>query len=135
MAALETGRSTVEVAGGRTLILPVAKGAKIFDGALVVIDKNGFAKPALKAADLKAAGRAEEFVDNTQGKDGDKSVEVLRGVFIWENSEGTGAVTAAHVLGDCYIADDHTVTSVEDGSSRAGKVIGIFENGIAVETI
>ena len=63
--------------------------------------------------------------------DGDITVKVARGVFVWDND---GSVTAAHVLKDCYIVDDCTVTATSTGSSKAGKVIAVSDDGVAVET-
>ena len=130
--ALERGRKTPEVAeGGRFLVLPVAAGVKIYEGSLVAIGADGYAKPAAKGTGLTAAGRAERFADNTGGADGDITVKVARGVFVWDND---GSVTAAHVLKDCYIVDDCTVTATSTGSSKAGKVIAVSDDGVAVET-
>jgi hypothetical protein len=52
-------------------------------------------------------------------------------VFVWDND---GSVTAAHILKDCYIVDDCTVTATSTGSSKAGKVIAVSDDGVAVET-
>lgn len=131
---LTRGRNTTEFADGRTLVLPVKGGAKIFDGALVAVDATGMAVPGSKSDKLIAAGRAEEFVDNTAGADGEVTIRVRRGVFKWNNA-ATGAVTAKDVLGKCYIADDETVTSTATGASVAGKVIGLEGNYVIVETL
>ena len=118
--ALERGRKTPEVAeGGRFLVLPVAAGVKIYEGSLVVIGADGYAKAAAKGTGL------------TGGTDGDITVRVARGVFVWDND---GSVTAAHILKDCYIVDDCTVTATSTGSSKAGKVIAVSDDGVAVET-
>lgn len=132
--SLTEGRNTTEVANdGKTLVLPVAAGKKIFEGSLVVIDADGMAQPATKAENLKAVGRCETYVDNSDGNDGDVTVVVRRGVFIWDN-DADNSVTAAHVLGDAYILDDCTVTSASTGSSKAGKVLGVTDDGVIVET-
>lgn len=137
MAPLTAGRNTPELAeGGKVIVLPVAANAVIFDGSLVALDAEGNAQAAAQAAGLTAAGRAEEYVDNTGGADGDKTVRVRRGVFVWDNTAtAANKVTAEHVLKDCYIEDDCTVTALADGSSKAGKVIAVTDDGIAVETV
>ncbi|MDL2288278.1 hypothetical protein LJC32_02735 [Oscillospiraceae bacterium OttesenSCG-928-F05] len=133
MAALTSGRNTPEFAeAGRLLVLPVAADAVIYEGSIVVLDATGYAKPATKAADLTAAGRAETFVDNRGGAAGEKTVEVARGVFLWDNS-ATNKVKPEHLLKPCYILDDQTVTSLETGSSVAGKVVSITDDQVAVE--
>lgn len=70
MAKLTAPRDTSEIAGGATsIVLPVKAATTIFQGSIVVIDADGYAIPGKKAASLKAAGRAEETVENA-GKDG-----------------------------------------------------------------
>lgn len=134
MAKLTAPRDTNEIAGGATsLVLPVKGSTTIFQGSIVAIDASGFAVPGKKAAGLKAAGRAEATIENT-GKDGEATVRVTRGVFVFENT-GTAAnkLTAADVLGPCYIEDDQTVTKLATGASVAGLVIRVDDEGVAVE--
>jgi len=132
--SLSRDRNTPERAGD-ILELPVAANAVIHAGALVVVDAEGYAAPGSKATGLRAAGRAEEAVDNTGGANGDKSVRVRRGVFKWKNAAGD-QVGVAHLLGDAYIEDDETVAA-SDGSgsrSKAGKILGVESDGVWVET-
>lgn len=131
---LTQGRNTIEIDEGNILVLPLAADTKIFDGALVAVTAEGYAVPGEKNANLKAAGRAETFADNTGGESGAVTVEVKRGVFIWDN-DGAEAnkVTQAHILSECYILDDGTVTSVSEGTSVCGKVIAVLDDGVAVE--
>lgn len=131
---LTQGRNTPEIVEGKTLVLPVKGGVKIFDGGLVAVDANGFAIPAKTAAGLTAAGRAEQFVDNVQGADGEVQIIVRRGVFKWNNA-AAGAIAAKDVLKSCYMVDDDTVTITATGSSVAGKIIGIDGDQVIVETI
>ena len=130
---LTQGRNTVEIRDGKTLILPVKANTKIFEGSLIVLE-TGLAVPGKKATGLVAAGRAEEFVDNTGGADGAKTVRVRRGVFKWSNDE-TNPVTALEVMKTCYVFNDETVTALATGASAAGKVIGIENGDIIVETL
>ncbi|MEF2968351.1 hypothetical protein V3851_23750 [Paenibacillus sp. M1] len=131
---LSKGRNTPEVAEGRTLMLPVKGGAKIFDGSIVAVDAAGFAVPGTKATGLTAAGRAEELVDNTSGTDGALSIRVRRGVFVWSNSQ-TGTIGAKDVLKNCYIEDDETVTITATSASIAGKVLGFEDGDVIVEIL
>ena len=134
MAGLKAPRDTNELAGGATsLVLPVKAATTIFQGSIVAIGADGYAIPGKKAASLKAAGRAEETVENT-GKDGETTVRVTRGTFVFENS-GTAAnkLSAADILGPCYIEDDQTVTKSATGTSIAGLVIRVDDEGVAVE--
>ena len=134
--ALSQGRNTVEVKDGKTLVLPVKSNTKIYDGSIVVIDSTGYAVPGKKAEGLLIAGRAEEFVDNTGagGTNGAKTVRVRRGVFKWSN-DATNPVTPQDVLKTCYILDDETVTTLATGASPAGKVIGLENGEVLVETL
>ena len=133
MAALTAARDTSEISNGaRHLILPVKGSTTIYQGALVALDASGYAVPGSKAATLTAAGRAEETVANT-GADGEVSIRVARGVFVFDNATDAGKLPAAHVLKPCYIADDQTVTATADGASVAGLVIRVDDSGVAVE--
>lgn len=131
---LSAGRNTFEVRDGRTLILPVKANVKIFEGSIVVIDSTGNAVPGKKATGLLSAGRAEEYVDNSGGADGAKTIKVRRGVFKWSN-DSTAPVTGKDILKNCYIVDDETVTITETGSSIAGKVIGLENGEVLVEIL
>ena len=111
MAALTNVRDTSEL-GGKYIALPVKGATTIYQGAIVAVDANGYAIPGKKAADLKAAGRAEETVEN-KGGDGDAVIRVSRGTFVFENST-SGKITAADVLGLCIRVDDEGV-AVEMG--------------------
>lgn len=129
---LTQGRNTPERTG-EILQLPVKGSTKIYEGSLVALDA-GYAKPGVEAADIIPAGRAEEFVDNSSGLDGDVTIRVRRGCFKFSN-DTTDPVTLTHVLGDCYIVDDETVSSSSntDARSIAGKVIAIENDGVWVE--
>ena len=130
MAALTNVRDTSEL-GGKYIALPVKGATTIYQGAIVAVDANGYAIPGKKAADLKAAGRAEETVEN-KGGDGEAVIRVSRGTFIFENST-SGKLTAADMLGLCYMEDDHTVTALATGTSVAGIVVRVDNEGVAVE--
>ena len=134
MANLTAPRDTSEIANGATsIVLPVKAKTTIYQGSIVAIGADGYAIPGKKAASLKAAGRAEETVENT-GSDGDAVVRVSRGVFVFDNSStAANKVGIADVLGPCYIEDDHTVTKSAAGASIAGLVVRVDDEGVAVE--
>ena len=132
MSKLTEARNTVEIASGATsIVLPVKGKTTIFQGSIVAVDESGYAVPGDKTENLKAAGRAEETVEN-KGGDGEATVLVTRGVFVFENSV-SDAVTDADVLGPCYIEDDQTVSNKAEGASVAGLVIRVDADGVAVE--
>lgn len=131
---LTQGRNTTQFPTGRWIILPVKAGVKIFDGALVAINSDGFAISGTAASDLIAAGRAEEFVDNSNGTDGEVVIKVSRGVFKYNNST-TAPLTNKDVLKPCYIEDDATVSATNTETSVAGKVLGFDGNEVIVEIL
>lgn len=131
-------RNTIQVNNdGKLMVVPVATKTVIHQGNLVALDASGYAILAKKVEGLTAIGRAQTFVDNTGGANGEQFIEVLRGTFIWDNdSTVANKITQAHLMKPCYIKDEATVTALETGSSSAGKVVAVYEDGsIAVETL
>jgi hypothetical protein len=133
MAALTKDRSTPS-RDGKFLHFPVKAGVKIFAGALLA-HTTGFAKPAITATGLIALGRADGFVDNTNGADGDVFVRIKRGdVFRFDNL-ATDLVPRSHIGTDCFIVDDATVASTDGAGTRsiAGKVIDVDDDGVWIK--
>lgn len=119
---------------GEEIGVPMAAGAKIYGGGMVVANATGYAAPGSTATTLTYLGRAEEQVDNADGNDGDKTVLVRRGkAFKFENSD-TDPVTQASLGKSCYIVDDETVAATSGGSTRsaAGIVVGLDDDGVWV---
>ena len=117
---------------GIVLVFPAAASAKVYAGGIGVLNATGYATKGSAAAGLKAVGRIEEFVDNTNGVDGAVTIKVKRGVFKFKNS-GTDALTRSEIFTDCYIEDDETVCKTVTGKSKAGTVIDIDSDGVWVE--
>jgi hypothetical protein len=132
---LTADRNTA-VKEGTVISVPVAAGAKIFAGALVVANATGYAAPGSTALNLTYLGRAEEYVDNTAGADGAVEIRVRRGqAFYWKNS-GTDPVIQASLGKPAYIVDDATVSKTNAGGntqSAAGVVIGVDAGGVWVQ--
>jgi hypothetical protein len=117
---------------------PVAAGAKIFAGSIVVLNA-GYAAPGSIALGLIAVGRANEHVNNSAGAAGDLAVEVERGVFLFAND---GTITQADVGKTAYIVDDQTVSDSDRAPaatvaerSPAGKIRGVETGGVWVEIL
>lgn len=131
--ALSADRNTPK-RDGRLRYLPVAASTKIYAGALVMLNANGYATKGAAATNQIAAGRANEAVDNSGGSNGAKFITVEAGEFKFKNSSSTDEITIADVGKDCYIVDDETVAKTSSSNTRsvAGKVTGVDADGVWV---
>lgn len=132
--ALISDRNT-PLKDGELISVPVAANAKIFAGSLVVANSTGFAAPGSVATTLTYLGRAEEFVDNTGGANGDKTVQVRRRKAFKFKNYATDLIVQADLGKVCYIVDDETVAKTNGGATRsaAGAVIGIETDGVWIQ--
>lgn len=119
-----------ERTNNKQLIIPVATGVEIVEATLVAINADGYAVPASKTADLMVAGVAQKYVDNRLGKNGDVTVEVRRGTFVLNNDN---TIKNTDILKTCYVSDSTTVTIAASGSSAAGKILQVEDDGITVD--
>lgn len=118
----------------RTLILPVAAGESISEATMVAIGADGYAVPAAAAASLTVAGVAVEPADNSGGEAGNVQVRVRRGAFVFDNSAtAANVVKETDILKTCYIEDAVTVSMSSAGSSPAGTVLAVEDDGVTVE--
>ena len=118
---------------GNQIEPPVAAGVTIYAGAIMVANATGYAEPGTTATGLTYLGRAEEYVDNSAGSDGDERVRISRKrAFLYGND---GSITQAHLFKKCYIVDDETVAATDGTGTRseAGIIVGIDSDGIWVE--
>jgi len=134
MAALTQDRNTPQ-RDGSIINIGVAAGKKIYAGALVALDANGYATPGATATGLKGLGRAEAQVDNSGGSNGAVTVDVRKGIFRYNNSSGADQITTADIGNDCYIVDDQTVAKTDGTGTRsvAGKVFDVDSDGVWVK--
>lgn len=137
--ALSAERNTLQMLADpivpATLNFPVAASVKIYNGAAIVLDSSGNAKPAVADVGLKCVGRALATADNSSGIAGAITVDVKQGVFWFLNSTSGDAIAAANVGQYCYLVDDQTValTSSNDTRSVAGIVYAVDSTkGVAV---
>lgn len=119
------------------LSLPVEANAVIFAGSLVAVNAAGNAVPGATSTTLKAAGRAHVYVNNQNGAAGAVSILVDRGAAFKFANDTTDPVTAASLLGTCYIVDDQTVAATNGTNTRsaAGKVVSVESDGVWVEML
>ena len=119
--------------------LPVAKDERIPEGAIVCVNADGYAVNGKADATLKYAGCAAETVDNTDGADGDITLNVrAKKAFRWDQD---GTITQKQLLERAYIVDNQTLTAT-DGSDasaspakeatycKAGTIIMIDGDGV-----
>lgn len=123
-------RTGNERTGNRLLVLPVKAGQELIEGTMAAINKDGYAETATAAEGLKIAGSVQEWCDNSKGADGEMTVRVKRGTFVWEND---GSIKETDILKECYVKDEITVTITPDGSSVAGIILAVEPDGVTVD--
>ena len=125
-------RTGNERTGNRMLNIPVKGGAELTEATMAAINGDGYAAPAAASAGLKVAGCAQRHCDNRNGADGEQTVSVKRGVFVWDND---GTIKETDILKPCYVKDERTVTITADGSSVAGIILEVADDGVTVDMI
>ncbi|ECI4313491.1 hypothetical protein DPA88_24010 [Salmonella enterica subsp. salamae] len=120
---------------GELLPAPVAKGEFIPAGTIVCVNTKGFAVGGSEAADLTYAGRAETFVDNTDGQDGDATVLIRRKkAFRWLND---GTITQDMLFKPVYILNNRTLAGADGATagsrSKAGVLVMLDGDGVWIE--
>lgn len=123
-------RTGNERTGNRLINIPVAAGEKLIEGTIAVINADGYAESARAGEGLIAAGCIQNYCDNRNGVDGEQSVSVKRGIFVWEND---GTIQETDLLKKCYIKDSITVTLTAEGSSVAGIILEVAGDGVTVD--
>lgn len=120
---------------GRSFSYPVLAAVKVYNGALIVLDSSGWAKPGVTGTGLVAAGVSDVQIDNTDGQNGDVSVTVKRGVFRFKNSADADLITKAQIGDACFIVDDATVAKTNGGGNRsvAGEIVDVDDDGVWVD--
>jgi hypothetical protein len=120
MTALTRSLTPNEIKG-KLYRLPVAGLVKIFGGAVVVLNSDGYAEPATTGTSLRPIGIAEPtgIVDNTEGDDGDLYVEVRSGIWGLQNSAGGDEITVTDIGATVYLVDDQTVAKTTGGGTRS----------------
>ncbi len=128
MAALTKNRNTQRRAQG-SHVDPVAAGAVIYSGALVVLNATHYAQPATAAAGLRVRGVADHAVNNVAGADGAGSVTTKNGAHLFANA---GDIDRSHIGATAYIADDQTVKADGTGTSAVGRIDDVESAGVWV---
>lgn len=136
MTALSADRNAPRFEG--ELIKQAAAAVKIYAGALLMRNASGYLTKGQTALGLIGAGVAQEYVDNSGGSAGDKSVLMRKGSFLFVNSASTDAITIADIGKPCYAVDDQTVARTDGRTaglatrSPAGIVADVTTAGVIV---
>jgi hypothetical protein len=120
-----------------TVTRELKAGAKVFKGALVATDATGYAVSgaSIQATGLKIWGIATKTVDNTAGANGALSVDVLLGVFPFQNGGAAADPVAQADVGAAVFADDDQSIRKTSGTStrsNVGTFIGFDESSQAL---
>lgn len=135
MAALTSARNTIRQDGKRRSV-PLAANGKVYQGGLVqIVAASAFADKATATVANITIGMATSTVDNTGGANGDKSVEVDRGIFRFANSAAADLIARTEIGKDVYVVDDQTVAKTNAANTRpvAGKCFDVDAQGVWVE--
>jgi len=123
---------------GNFVSIGVYTNTRIFAGAMVAINTNGYAVAAADSSGLNVIGMATETVDNRvnaegAGDSGTLSVTVARGVFRWVNGD---TFTDADIGDLAFVEDDQTVQKAAAASADiiAGVVLDVDSSGVWVDT-
>lgn len=103
----------------------IASGAKIYAGGIVCQNSGGKAYAGSTASGGIVLGIAEN-----NGAAGD-TVRIRTGVFLL-NNDTTSAVTVTDIGSSCYVVDDATVAKAASNSIKAGTVLEVGSEGVAV---
>ncbi|HEX7821050.1 MAG TPA: hypothetical protein VF463_10575 [Sphingobium sp.] len=143
MALAKAKRTIKRLSGPR--YVGVTAGVTCYQGGLAIL-ASGYARPgrqgqgadnAAKAVDAATYRAVGIFLETVTGgvANGDVSVNVEEGPFLFKNSAAGDALTAADIGKRCYIIDDETVAKTNPNSTRAvaGVVTHVGSDGIMVD--
>ena len=138
MAALIAANVKVRHLGTNPQSLPQKGSTTIYQGAIVMCDSSGYAKPGATATGCVGVGVA---LDNgglaawtNSGADGASRVSFGEGVFGPFANSGT-SIAVGDEGKDCYIVDDQTVHRTDGSGTRspAGRIHSVTSEGVFVE--
>ena len=104
---------------------PVNGGSRIYAGAIVMIDSDGYARPAAAlAANKGCVGIAMEEANNTSGSDGTISVRVQSGLVLLTAT----SIAQANILAKVYASTDNDVDETQ-GTNEP--LVGVLEEFVS----
>ena len=114
-------------ADNKILVLPVAAGEEIKERCMIAINSEGYAAVATKKTGLVIAGMSMQHVDNRNGENGARNVNVYRGSVVMARDE---TISETDILKKCYVSGGQEVTITAEGSSVAGVILEVKEEGL-----
>lgn len=112
------------------MVLPVAEGEEVQTACMVALNTDGYAVLASKKTGLKVAGMAMQYVDNRNGKNGSRNVNVYRGSVVMGND---GSIKQTDILKKAYVSGAQEVTITDTGSSMAGTILEVDDDYVTVD--
>jgi hypothetical protein len=134
MTALAGDRNTKRAKRGIRSFL-VKGGVLIYEGAIVSLGTDGYARPGRTSTTDKSLGRARHRADNVAGADGAIRIDVESDeIVFYANSAAGDAIAVTDVGADCYIVDDQTVAKTNGTNTRvrAGIIDSVTVDGVGV---
>lgn len=125
---LRSEQFLLNLLGQKVSIFPIAKGETVEEGDLVVVNTRTLqAGKAKKEGGYYAVGRAVRIVTNEHGV---KSVICADGIYIVNNAETPEHKIFNENIGRvCYFDGSDSVSLDNINATKAGEVVGIFEDG------
>ncbi|ENW7464796.1 hypothetical protein ACFL9A_002250 [Salmonella enterica] len=120
---------------GKQFAVPMAAGAVIGGGLLVVTDDKGLAHEGQPKTGWYVIGLSDEAADNSAGQDGEVSVMVRRREAFYFDNDTVNPVTQVTVGKGCWLKNAYTVTASEpaEGSVIVGRVLTVSpDDGVQV---
>lgn len=115
--------------------MPVAASTHIYEGTMVALSLSGYLVPASADPTLRVIGVAQGEADNSTGSAGAITCKVSVGIYGFDNSASTSAVSDTHVGRFVFAADDQTVSLLNAIGSFpvAGRVVDVDGSVVYVE--
>ncbi|EFS4423065.1 hypothetical protein HXR37_001425 [Salmonella enterica] len=120
---------------GKLFAVPMAAGAVIGGGLMVVLDDKGLAHEGQIKTGWHVIGLSDEAYDNSAGKDGEVCALVRRCEAFYFDNDTANPVTQVLVGNACWLKNAYTVTATApaEGSVVAGRVLTVSpDDGVQV---
>jgi hypothetical protein len=104
-------------------------GSTIYKGAALVVDAEGYLRPAVNTTGFQFVGWADEAVNNSAGDDGDVYCRYVTAATVEMDNDGTYPIAQSDLYKPCYISDDQTVKSAVGNGVIAGIAEAITAGG------